>query len=128
MTELIRALSKQVATVTPSPPAFVLERAPGEPRAEAGAAKAAAEPAQAPVDGAQALKDAMKSAAAQIEAYLKSTGRELQFSVDEVTGDTVVTVRDAQSGEVIRQIPNAEALRLARALGNQSSALVDISI
>jgi len=128
LTELIRALSKQVATVTPSPPVFALERAAVEPRVEAGAAKAAAEADQPAADGAQALEHAVKSAAAQIEAYLKSTGRELQFSVDEVTGDTVVTVRDAQSGEVIRQITNAEALRLAHALGNQPSALIDIFI
>ncbi len=74
------------------------------------------------------MLDAMKAAAAQIESYLKSNGRELSFSVDEATGHTVITVRDSASGEVIRQIPNAEALRLAQSLGKQPNVLVDISI
>jgi len=74
------------------------------------------------------MRDALKAAAQQIEMYLKSVGRELRFSVDDVTGDTVVTVRDSVSGDVIRQIPNEEALRLAQSLGKQPNALVDISI
>ena len=74
------------------------------------------------------MLDALKAAAQQIESYLKSTGRELRFRVDEQTGRTVVTVRDSATGEVVRQIPNDEALRLARSLGNQPNVLVDISI
>ena len=70
----------------------------------------------------------MKAAAEQIEAYLKSSGRELEFRVNEDTGRTVITVRDSATGEVIRQIPNDEALRLARLLGDHPSTLVDISI
>lgn len=128
MIELIRALSQQTATgTTPSPSAFPLEK-PAESPVETAPAPGGADATAKTANGAQALQDAMKTAASQIEAYLKSIGRELKFSVDEVTGDTVVTVRDAQSGEVIRQIPNEEALRLARALGNQPNALIDISI
>ncbi len=74
------------------------------------------------------MLDALKAAAQQIESYLKSTGRELRFRVDEDTGRTVVTVRDSATGEVVRQIPNDEALRLAHSLGNQPNVLVDISI
>lgn len=70
----------------------------------------------------------MKAVAAQIESYLRANGRDLQFSVDSETGQTVVTVRDKSTGEVIRQIPNAEALRISRALGQQPNALIDISI
>ncbi len=70
----------------------------------------------------------MRAVAKQIESYLKANGRELQFSVDEQTGRTVVTVRDPSTGEVIRQIPDAEALRIAQALGQQPNALIDISI
>jgi flagellar protein FlaG len=130
LTQLVRALSEQAATVTPSPPAVAIERQVAE--------RTAAQPAQqfdvstitgpdrAPVP--QPLLDAMKAAAEQIESYLRATGRELRFSVDEATGETVVTVRDSVSGDVIRQIPNAEALRLAQALGNQPNVLIDISV
>jgi flagellar protein FlaG len=127
LTQLNRALSEQVATATPSPPAVAFERrvvvkAPAHPPVESP------NPAAEKAPPAQPLIDAMKAAAEQIESYLKATGRELRFSIDEATGETVVTVRDSVSGDVIRQIPNAEALRLAQALGNQRNVLIDISV
>jgi flagellar protein FlaG len=115
-----------MATVSPSPSAVAVEGAPVE--------RATAKPAPVPVESkpdaslGQPMLDALKAAAQQIESYLKSTGRELRFRVDEQTGRTVVTVRDSATGEVVRQIPNDEALRLARSLGNQPNVLVDISI
>lgn len=42
--------------------------------------------------------------------------RSLQFSVDEGTGTTVITVRDAVTDEVIRQIPSEELVALAKRL------------
>ena len=72
--------------------------------------------------------EAMKVAAQQIESYLRSIGRALEFSIDDSTGLTVVRVRDAATGETIRQIPSEEALRLAQALGNQPNALIDLAV
>jgi flagellar protein FlaG len=121
-------LSEQAATVTPSPPVVASEKASAE-RSAAQASYALAKtsaPTGAAADGSSATK-ALESAAKQIESYLKSIGRELRFSVDEESGRTVITVRDS-SGEVVRQIPNDEALRLARLLGHPPSALIDISI
>ena len=129
MTRLIRALSEQVATVNPSPSAVAIERA----ATEAGPAVEIAKPVRSPPPAAsvvsdQPMLDAMKAAAEQIESYLKSSGRQLQFSVDEDTGRTVITVRDSVTGEIVRQIPGDEALRLAHSLGSQTNVLVDISI
>lgn len=73
----------------------------------------------------RAIEETAAAVAAQLETYLRSIGRSLQFSVDSTTGRTVVSVRDATTGDVIRQIPSEEALRLAQALGSQPSALVD---
>lgn len=70
----------------------------------------------------------MRAVARQIESYLRANGRDLQFSVDQESGRTVVTVRDRSTGEVIRQIPDAEALRIAQSIGKQPGALLDISI
>ncbi|HTE40127.1 MAG TPA: flagellar protein FlaG [Steroidobacteraceae bacterium] len=80
-----------------------------------------AEPVEPPAE------DAVKAAAAQIESYLKSVGRNLDIYVDRDTGKTIVTVRDAATGDVIRQIPGDETLRLARSLGDHASALIDLS-
>lgn len=40
--------------------------------------------------------------------------RSLQFNVDEQTGTTVITVRNSQTDEVIRQIPSEALLKLAQ--------------
>ena len=70
----------------------------------------------------------VRAAAAQIDAYLRSNGRSLEFRVDQESHRVVVSVRDAVSGEVIRQIPDEEVLRTARALSEslaQSSVVLD---
>ena len=51
-----------------------------------------------------------------INEYIQSVQRELQFSVDEDSGRTVIKVMDLETNEVIRQIPNEEALKFARML------------
>ena len=51
-----------------------------------------------------------------INEYIQSVQRELQFSVDEDSGRTVIKVMDLETDEVIRQIPNEEALKFARLL------------
>lgn len=72
--------------------------------------------------------EALQAAVKQIDSYLKGSARSLQFKVDESTGRTVVSVRDA-NGEVIRQIPNEDVLRLARSLGaSGSKSIVDIEV
>jgi flagellar protein FlaG len=53
--------------------------------------------------------------------------RSLSFRVDEASGRTVITVLDATTQEVVRQIPSEEVLALARAL-EVSGALLDIRI
>ena len=44
---------------------------------------------------------------------LTSTKRGLGFRVDEAVGGPVVTVRSADSGEVVRQIPNEVIVKIA---------------
>jgi flagellar protein FlaG len=77
----------------------------------------------------QKVQETVKAVAAQIESYLRSVGREVQLSIDSDSGETIITVRDANSGELIRQIPSAEALRLSQALADRSNtgpSLVDM--
>lgn len=124
MTQLVRALSEQAPTVSPSAPAVVSEHAVTE-KPSAPVHSVQSTPAPAAPDITQ---ETMRAVARQIESYLKANGRDLQFSVDEETGKTVVTVRDKATGEIIRQIPDAEALRISQALGNQPNALLDVLI
>jgi flagellar protein FlaG len=74
------------------------------------------------------VQQAAAAAARQIESYLRSVGRQIQFSIDSASGRTVVSIRDAGTGDVIRQMPSEEALRLAQALGSQTSSLLDVVV
>ena len=53
-------------------------------------------------------------AVSHIASHIQSVSRSLQLSLDEVTGDVVVTVTDRDTGDVIRQVPSEEVVRLAR--------------
>ena len=123
MTQLVRALSEQAPTASPSAPAVVSEHAVTE---KSPAPVHSVESVAAPAPDVS--QEVMRAVARQIESYLKANGRDLQFSVDEESGKTVVTVRDKSTGEIIRQIPDAEALRISLALGQQPNALIDVLI
>ena len=55
----------------------------------------------------------LDEAVAKVESFLKVQNRDLAFTIDEKTNRSVVTVKDSQSGDVIRQIPSEEVLKLA---------------
>ena len=52
----------------------------------------------------------------QLNDFVQSVQRDLQFEVDNERGATIVRVVDQQTQEVIRQIPDEVALRLAEKL------------
>jgi flagellar protein FlaG len=61
----------------------------------------------------------VKQAARQLESFMESMNRYLEFRVDDDSGRTIVTVKDKSTGEVVRQIPSEEVLRLAHNLGGK---------
>jgi flagellar protein FlaG len=52
--------------------------------------------------------------------FVQKTRRELNFSVDELTGRAVVKVIDHETKKVIRQIPAEEVMQMARRVAEQS--------
>ncbi len=60
--------------------------------------------------------EALQSAVANVNDYVQSLQRDLQFSVDQDLDRTVIKVLDSDSGEIIRQIPEDVFLELARRL------------
>lgn len=59
-------------------------------------------------------EQSISSAVVRLNEYLQSERRQLQFSVDEASGRTVITVTDAETDEVIRQIPPEELVAVMR--------------
>ncbi|MDT8310860.1 MAG: flagellar protein FlaG [Methylophaga sp.] len=61
----------------------------------------------------------LDQAVSQINDYVQNVQRSLQFSIDEPSGRSVVTVIDKETEEVIRQIPIEEVLTIARIIAEQ---------
>ncbi|MFJ4430045.1 flagellar protein FlaG [Pseudomonas sp. NPDC089395] len=72
--------------------------------------------------------DKVKDAVSEIEKFLNSTKRNLQFSTDEQSGRIVVKVIVSETGELIRQLPSEEALRIANSLSDVNSLLFDAKV
>lgn len=60
----------------------------------------------------------------RIAELARSTQRGIRFAVDEGSGRTVITVINAATNEIVRQIPEEEVLAIARALRAQNGALI----
>ncbi len=58
----------------------------------------------------------LNDAVSQLNDYVQSVSRDLQFEVDNKMGQTIVKVVDQETRQVIRQIPDEVALRLAEKL------------
>ena len=72
----------------------------------------------------QPARESVAKAAEEMQRFVSSMGRNLNFSIDGETGFHVVRVTDPSTGEVIRQMPSEEMLRLAHSFA-QISALVN---
>ncbi len=72
--------------------------------------------------------DGVKQAATEINQALKSLNDHLQFSVDNSTNSTVVKLIDGNTGEVVRQIPPEEILRLRAYFKEHQGLLVNTDV
>lgn len=84
-----------------------------------GTARPARNDAEAELPAEHELADAL----AHIQDFIHSINRNLQFKLDEGSGRMVVQVYAGDTGEMIRQIPGEEVLRLAEQLEDAGSLL-----
>lgn len=64
----------------------------------------------------EAQREELDDAVSQLNDYVQNVQRDLQFEVDNDSGKTIVRVVDQQTQEVVRQMPDEVALRLAEKL------------
>jgi len=72
----------------------------------------------------QPTREVVAKAAADIQQFVQSMGRNLSFSVDEVSGYHVVRVVNPNTGELVRQLPSEELLKIARDFQRLNNVLV----
>ena len=64
----------------------------------------------------QGLHKSIQESVERLNAMMKDSGRNLNIGIDKVLGGLVVTVRNAESGEVVRQIPNEAVVKMAHSI------------
>lgn len=65
----------------------------------------------------------VESAVSKISDFVQNFQRDLQFSVDQDSGRTVIKVVDSETEQVIRQIPSEETLRMVEQLDSPESLM-----
>ena len=102
--------------------------AANQPARAAEAVKPQAVEQPKPVSEAKAdsreTRRAMEETSEHLNQQMLRNSRDLSFSVDEVANKVVLTVKN-KDGEVVRQIPNEVALRVAQNLDNVIGLLQD---
>jgi flagellar protein FlaG len=66
----------------------------------------------------------MEKIAADLQKFVQAMGRNLNFTVDDTTGYHVVKVVNPTTGELVRQLPSEELLKVARDFERLQNALV----
>jgi len=75
---------------------------------------------------AQPVSQAAVAAAMQsANTYMQSVSSNLQFSLDEDSGRTIVKVVDTETEEVLRQFPSEEMLSIAKSIDRMQGLLID---
>lgn len=110
-----------VPKIADAPPAMVAAQRAAESTAAAAAAARKTEDRRS--EAASTLAADERTRIAERLQELASEARcALEFRVDEASDKMVIVVRDQSTGELIRQIPDATALRISQRLAEQVDA------
>ena len=103
-----------VAAMRPSAPAPASSQAPGSSAIQIPETPKvmAPKPVAIRFDASEVRRN-LQDAVGLLNQQMASTNRGLGFRIDEAVGGPIVTVRSAETGEVIRQIPNEVVVRVA---------------
>ena len=77
---------------------------------------------------AKELRQNLQEAIDRLNQQLKANGRDLSFQMDEEINRPIITVRNIETGEVVRQIPSEEIIRMAHSLEEGKGLLFNESL
>lgn len=69
--------------------------------------------------------DDLRAAIEQLNMQMQKMNRNVNFSVDGVSGKDVVRVTDSNTGQVVRQLPSEDMLQFIRNLENMVGVIFD---
>ena len=106
--------------------------APAAPATSAAPVVKATAPAPEPVKALrvdpQQLQRQLQEAVAELNKQMEHTGVSLGFSIDESIGRSIVKVVNKESGELVRQIPSEDVVRVAHSIESLKGILYNKSI
>ncbi|MFI3245822.1 MAG: flagellar protein FlaG [Ferrimonas sp.] len=91
-----------------------------KPSEQSPAAEAAAE--------AKMDVDQLQQMVAELESFFNANKRSLSFQIDDDSGKSVVTIKEVDTDEIIRQIPSEEMLKFAVKLSDLSGLFLNTKI
>ena len=115
-----------VAAMRPNTPAPASSQAPGSSAIQIPETPKvlAPKPVALKFDASEVRRN-LQDAVGMLNQQMASTNRGLGFRIDEAVGGPVVTVRSADTGEVVRQIPNEVVVRLAHNIEKMKGLLLN---
>lgn len=81
-----------------------------------------------PQDESQSSVAEVEAAVEEMNAFVQSMQRNLSFSIDEQLGEKIISVKDVESEEVIRQIPSEELVVLRKKMDDVVGILFDTKV
>lgn len=69
------------------------------------------------------LRKNIQEAVNRLNEQMQSKGRDLSFSIDEKIDRSVITVRNLKTGELVRQIPTEDMVKLAHSIEDMKGLL-----
>ena len=123
-------MTVQVASAGNPASSLGFERSTAKPVHNAGTVRVSADlpgggKASPPVDPVPPAQVEVEHSRAALERFARSIRRELEFRIDDASGRTIITVRNKDTGEVVRQIPAEEVVALARSLAEGGPTLLE---
>lgn len=115
-------------TVVTRPADDVARASPPEPT-QAAAAAVVAPPKKAEIKlDTETMRKNLQEAIDRINQMMRDGGRGLNFSIDDKLSGPIIVVRNQDSGEVIRQIPNEVVVRVAHSIEDLKGMLHNASV
>lgn len=122
-TDLLRIVG--VAELPRANPGMAVAKVPDIRIVEAGKDVAAAG-GSLPQQEDSTKAEKVEEAVSQVNEYVQNLSRDLQFTVDQDSGRTIIKVLDSETHEIIRQIPPEELLQIANQLTEGGSLLLKV--
>jgi flagellar protein FlaG len=116
-------MTSEVSLKTSGPPAVVaFEAKPLAPAANTAPKVAQSKPVGTEFDPAQAQQN-LRSAVGMLNEQMAANKQGLGFSFDQAINGTVIKVTNTHTGEVVRQIPTEDVLRMAHKIDDMKGLL-----